>query len=288
MLSNLIKKSIVDKNGKHTTVRVRVDAPAASVRFPVIPTPAFPDPKSIQAEAPNFPIDGKRVVPTTISLPRSDGRLREWRVAPLYYSGADCPICGSYFPVDDEVPNAGSMTCRSCGQESAAGYMMSGIRYSELYLLDDEEVRNTDWYHITASPRWEHDILDYDFDDMPLVHLGSMDAAVARMNDLNYENGTPGRDDFYANIKFYCYKVRLGDDTPLSPYLAEDENELAPESIAQARGIMDASYSPLTNSFFDSYEMTGATRYVNAVEGRGSISLIAHAKSFSILERIEL
>ena len=280
----LIPKPIIDKNGKHTTVHVRPDA--STKRLDDIRTTntlTLPRDEDIAAAPVNWEKDGKKLVHTTIQLPG----LKEpkvFKVAPDGYSGCFCHRCAAYFETD---VTSDIQQCATCGKTCYGGLLESAIRYSDLPFTDTENVRDATWFHITLSPEWDTDITEGDPGDFPLVHLGSMDAATARMNDLMNDDSLFGRK---KNAEFYCYEIIINDDAAISPYIVSDMNDEAPESINSVKNesLYDTLGITEYEEMYDEYELEGITRYVNEVEARGSISLIAHPDSFTVVNRIKL
>ena len=136
-LRDLLRKSIVDKNGKHTTVLVK-PVEAAPVRnltvlvgrngyevsIPDLPT---------QAHA-NVDSDGKWDGVPLEHEKLQIGGYDAWEMAPAGYSGAYCWRCASFFTEDEaSEPNA---KCSVCGYSQSGGHQRVGVRTTDLKFFD--------------------------------------------------------------------------------------------------------------------------------------------------------
>jgi len=296
--SKLIAKPIIDKNGKHTTVHVLPNSSTKSrtvrvevrrsekthgVIIPPSPQPlADRDPNSI------FVIKRWSGVPLKHSYVYSPTGGR-FVLAPEGYSGAYCDECGSFFR-DDEVNDA-SVVCQVCFRHSRGGRIVTGVRYNEVALFDDDATRDSDWYHVTTRSDWDGEIREKSSSHQPLVHVGSLEAATRRMNDIiaqaRSENRLSDGSEKSSEVTFYLYRVRLAENAPLSPHVLLDFDATAPSSVYDARKRVKEAPEDY-EEFYGSYELYGATRYVNEYESHGSISLIAHPEAIEVVEREEL
>ena len=289
---NLIRKPIVDKNGKNTTVLVRPDqgsndrasaapVPQSSGPFiPVIP----PSPEPFAPKDPNSKMlsswNGEKLQPVKI-VTETGG---QWELAPEGFSGAKCFTCGSFF-TDEQVSSGSYIKCLRCLKETRGGRIESGIRYSDVHLLSQEATRENDWYHITLSANWDTDITTASPMNQPYVHVGSLAAAETRMKDLVDSHKSSERFSKHLapsdDLVFYCYRIKMVEDADLSPNIITDADFDAPESVAQIR----AESLKEDGESYAQYELFGATRYVNEYESHGSISLITHPTAIEVVER---
>jgi hypothetical protein len=289
-IRNLVRKPIIDKNGKSTTVLVRPDQ-ETDTRIPGMPTP----PSSSQPFVPVIPNPGEPYATrdglrwnkeklVTPQVTTENGGV--WDVAPPGFSGARCSDCGSFF-TDDQIKDSWIM-CQICLRQNRGGRIDSAIRYSDVHLLSTEATRDNEWYHITLKPDWDEAIRTDKTSEQPYVHVGSYAAAQHRMQGLIRDAegvlGDTERQKEAESLAFYCYKVKLTDDASIPPHIIMDADFDAPTSAAQIReGSLEED-----GENYDQYDIFGATRYVNEYESHGSISLIAHPVSIEVTERIEL
>lgn len=290
--NKLIPKSIIDKNGKQTTVhvlpngssrsrteRVQVSRAEKTHQLVIPPSPqalANADPNSIYA----IKRWDKKPLQHTFVYSATGGRFV---LAPEGYSGAYCDECGSFFK-DDEI-NDVSVRCNICLRHSRGGRIITGVRYSDVPLFDDDTARDTDWYHITTRDTWGDDIRSESSPHQPFIHVGSLEAAQRRMRDLIAQHHVNG--ETTPIPKFYGYRVQISADAPLSPHVLPDFDNAAPSSAHQALKRMK-QYPDDYEEFYGSYELYGATRYVNEYESHGSISLIVNPEAIEVLERFEM
>jgi len=277
--SNLVATQIVDKNGKLTTVHVNPDKGGAVV----FERPAFsapPSQSSVSGSAdiklPKPPLRGTRadfedkLQHTNFQFPGWD---EGWSLAPEGFSGAYCHKCKSFY-TDEEINGATAeqqLACSTCGFKQEQGVLPSGIRASSLRHLNKSAVRADTWYHITVKSDWYEDINeDEDPNQQPFVHIGTKEAALARMKALISETTDAG----LPVPQFYCYELKIAERAPISDYLLPDDNDLAPSSPSE----MNAVYTT------DGYEAYGITRYVNEVESHGSISLNCHPTALEVTD----
>lgn len=283
-MTTLVRKTITDKNGVITTRLVNPDKGIAGA-----------------SRIPGGPIVSKATVllepDITVPEPSAKGTVDspdekldhtmfthegfEWSLAPDGFSGAYCYSCKSFFTEEevDSVGDSGSLLCASCGANSDQGVLPSGVKYSDRKFFSKSAVRENTWYHITVRSDWGGDITaEDDVDEQPLVHLGSKDAALDRMQDLIEEAAASGISGDKAP-KFYCYEVKVKPVASIADAVLADDNDMAPSKPSD----MNLNYV-----ISDGYDEYGVNRYVNEYESHGSISLLAHPSSFDIVSSYQV
>ena len=276
--NGLIAKPIIDKNGKATTVHVLPGSKSASRTEKVQVRRAEKTHDLVIPASPPATADWWNRKPLEhVEITTPTGGL--FVLAPEGYSGAYCDECGSFF-TDARVDTTAQ--CGVCFRTMRGGKMPSGVRYAEAVLFDDDVARDTDWYHVTMSKDWDNDIRKESASHQPYVHVGSIEAAMHRMKNIVQESRSKRIQKI--SPEFYCYRVKLTPEAALSPHILPDFDNGAPVSPYETRETMRSNPEDY-EEFYGSYELYGATRYVNEFESHGSISLLAHPSSFEVLER---
>lgn len=183
------------------------------------------------------------------------GRIQ---LAPEGFSGLYCLNCRTYLTHEEKdtlTNNSEGMQCPKCRTQIYLELMGVDIEASEAPLLTDEVVRRRSWFHVTSNPNWMDKVLetgDEDEQDQILVHVGSKQATVDRLRDLaKYSKGT-----------YYLYELKIADDARIAPSLFTDDEDACPGKVRDVKK--------------SGYEARGVTRYVNAYEAPGTISLLAN------------
>lgn len=261
--SKAVLTSVIDKNGKHTSVWKNPN-PAMITRLP--------------PGAPSFPVneDNHEKIFYEEIRKKCEMLFHEgtpWSIAPEGKSGAYCFQCQYHF--DKELINSGAQAweCPGCGSGTLEGLTGVSILPEALEFLDDEAVLNTTWFHTTIREDWDERLKGHQGEDTPLTHLGTLEAATVRMEDLKRERESEG----LAPAQFYLYEVALLPTMSISESLADDDNDSAPESVKDWR-----------RDRFEKYDLFGCTRYVNMYESVGSISLLANPHHFEVVNKTAL
>jgi hypothetical protein len=262
MGNNTVLTPVVDKNGKQTHVWKNA-VTLAKDRVPGGPPPVKHSPTD-EAFFEKMRMKHDMVV--------FNGK--EWALGPEGMSGAYCFQCDGYFSKElIHTSGIAAFECSHCGAGALEGLTGVAIAYDSQKFLDEETTLTSTWFHSTVNPNWDTELQAYQGEDTPMVHLGTMEAATVRMNDLQLENSHSSE----TPLKFYIYEVKLLPTMSLSSALADDNNELAPETVADWR-----------RDQFEEYDLFGATRYVNMYEAAGSISLLANPHHFEVVNRVEV
>jgi len=125
------------------------------------------------------------------------------------------------------------------------------LRQGSLKYLDPAEVFNNYWWHTTDKNNWFNDIRNYHGmweQDMPMVHLGTFNAACDR-----------GRWEGYSNL----FRIRLKNSAKILPEVWDD-----------------ATIWPSLAVEYD-YDII---RYINRWESAGSISLLVNPNAMIVAE----
>ncbi len=161
-----------------------------------------------------------------------------------------CMFCDTYIPLRyhgfSRNLRPGMDPCCDKALQDFGNHTVVDVLAKDAKFLDSARTLGASWYHATSRENWLSDVTDHEDEwFVPLVHLGTEMAAADRMR-------------FYRWLpKTYMYKVRLKDDTVLSPDIFEDEDDW-PETPD------------------DLWDGTQAFRYVNGFEAVGSISLLVN------------
>jgi hypothetical protein len=171
--------------------------------------------------------------------------------------------------------NAGrSITCCNCEEKySNLSQFEIWVRPDAASFFSEKKVRSGTWFHATDNPDWFKSVQnggdsnneDYGSGDV-MVHLGMKDSAIARANQRKDEYLTYG----IALDRWFLYEVKLADEAQIHAEIQEDDNEFPTRSNQKAPEYFD--WLPY-----------GVTRYLNAYELPGSISLLANANSIKLL-----
>lgn len=208
----------------------------------------------------------------------------EWRVAPEGYSGRYCRTCNSLQRIT-RATGLDAFPCEVCHKKF---YNSDGtsrvVRSDNLRFFDPEEVRQHEWLHVTSHQKWGSNILrGSDMTKQPFVHLGVIDAAIDRKAHISEER--------MRVPKFYLFTVRLKADVEVAPSILIDADNHFPTTPEQAdekaswekpdawRGRVASQFS------YNDFSRHGVTRYVNQFESPGTVSLLAHASAFEVVDR---
>lgn len=177
-----------------------------------------------------------------------------------------CMECDSYITSEQEdylfrarFVEEDQWQCHNCGAELQEDMVIADIHPSSEHLLDMNTAKDAFWFHATNRSDWMGDLLQYkdvDEDSVPMVHVGTLDAAMSIMADK-----------YSRSIDLtYLYRVRLAPGAEIDDVLYEDEN-FWPDRTSEVDGSANA------------------LRYVNRWEATGSISMIVNPE-FLIIDRV--
>lgn len=191
-----------------------------------------------------------------------------------------CFNCGAGYSDDimnklSKLFNAGrTITCRKCNElYSSLSQFEIWVRPDASPFFSEKKVRSSSWFHTTDDPHWFANIQNggnpeddnYGSGDV-MVHLGMKHSAIARAQQ---------RQDEYLSYgitvdRWYLCEVVLTANTNIHAEIQEDDNTFPTHSNQKAPDYLD-------------WFPDGVTRYLNAYELPGSISLLANANSIKLL-----
>lgn len=267
MKSNLQPTSIVDKNGKHTTVHKKVAVVpdrASDIAVTSLATASQDDFENTQSH-----------------------RVGKWLVAPEGMAGAICQYCGEFATRSFvKTVTFKARRCENCDEYCDLFSLEPAIRAEDAELADTQKVYERDWYHYTTSKNWYEDVTRVNEEKGAggiLVHLGSVDAALERSEAFTQTKKPP---------VIYGYKIRVKAGAPISDTINDDHNDNAPISPRECKDDFwnsigyDDNDEEIMAAPEDTqrYEPYGATRYVNNFEAIGSVSLLANPLALELVD----
>jgi len=283
-MSNRIPTPITDKNGKQTTVHrkpftdsslsiERISSIAGTVESKkmhaihttdlgeTVPTPAAYDPDNPEWYEPVVfhHYEGENPIP----------------LAPEGYSGARCPECLCFLTRDElrEGQSGDSIKCPNCNvtnNDRDYGDFNVALAAESAYLFDSDNVRAESWFHATQNKDWFNEVLESP--DQPIVHVGSLDAAIARAKSVS--NGS-------SRYEFSIYELRIKPEAEITPTILVDADNLAPNFVTDFPDYDDPDDD--TEDFPDTFSPTAIGRYVNGFEDHGSVSLASVPSNFEVV-----
>lgn len=151
------------------------------------------------------------------------------------------------------------------------------VRENSAKFLNLDTVRNSFWYHGTHARHWYESLIaggdpfhhSYGIGEI-MVHIGTQPAAEERIRhrqEFNAYRNPLGFEDWCV------FTLRIKDNAPIHPVLQKDFDWF-PETNNETLGDFDE---------FD-WEPRGVTRYLNAFENPGSISLLANINALEVVE----
>lgn len=156
-----------------------------------------------------------------------------------------CPECQEYLAKEyvDVFCN-----CLKCGS-----YFTVDIRPECGKFLNDATVKESYWYHATDAEDWMGSLLDNEDEDIPLVHVGTEETALAVILDKHLSSPRP----------ISLFRIKLKETLVINEDIFHDLNKW-PETMGDNR--------PEGNTY----------RYVNLYEAPGSISLLLDPRLIEI------
>lgn len=177
----------------------------------------------------------------------------EWEVAPEGVSGLVCD-CGHTPTLQFTREHAAEkqIVCESCGEPINNGELVRVIHTDAALLRNPNEVTARTWYHATHRKNWFDDILAakpsrHGDSGNLMIHMGNRDASLDRIFTAK------------SSDEWYLFEITLKPDTPVDEDVHDDNFCDALDWTGSTRYLAD-----------------GVTRYVNAYEGIGSISLLVN------------
>ena len=180
----------------------------------------------------------------------------------VYY----CLECNTQFPKSDEYRVPGwKKRCEQCGEVSEDSVVGYTLKPGDEKFFEKEAVLESEWYHYTTHGEDWESFLEPGNPKAKLVHLGSRDSAVDRY--------THTRSGLHGGEELRIYKVRLKPESVVAENILQDDpfNAQIVPLVADGgvqRGIL----------------MSGVTRYLNAYEDPGSMSLMVNPELIEIVD----
>lgn len=188
-----------------------------------------------------------------------------WNIATNNTSGWFCKNCGYSLSWDETKHIGRSLTkCHICGDALMLPNMGLKVLEEDIRLFDIQNVYNTVWYHASKKENWLDNIIS--LQDPPVVHLGSRETALSRLNDYEYSNSLVKSYD--TGDKWFLYSVKINSDSYVSNRVWEDADKDFPRTVDE---LLMSKY------VFD------IIRYVNFWERPGSISLLANPLKIQVV-----
>lgn len=156
-----------------------------------------------------------------------------------------------------------------CGDESMVDELDVHILPSSVRFLDTDTTRENVWYHSTKVENWAEEVSQLrptfvcgsnEMLSVPYVHVGTLDAAMARFDDTKHEAG-------------WLYEIRIKDEAVLAREVYEDRNDW--EQYVRT-GFFEG--------ILEDKKQCDVIRYVNRWESVGSISLIMDPRLFEVVK----
>ncbi len=150
------------------------------------------------------------------------------------------------------------------------------VRDDSAKFLNTQTVRDTLWYHGTHAANWHEamvsggDIFHHSYGTGDImVHIGTEQAARERVYHRKEQLKSRREADYYS----WClFTLRIRPDAPILDELQKDW-DFFPET----------NNDDSADEWFD-FEPEGVTKYLNAFENPGSISLLANINALEIVE----
>lgn len=156
-----------------------------------------------------------------------------------------------------------------CEEESMVDELDVHVLLSSVPFLDTATTRETVWYHSTKINNWDAEVAKLrstfvcgsnEMLSVPYVHVGTLDAALARFEDTKGESG-------------WLYEIRIKDEAVLAGEVYEDRNDWE-------QFVRTGFYE----SVLGDKKKCDVLRYVNRWESVGSISLIMDPRFMEVVK----
>lgn len=140
---------------------------------------------------------------------------------------------------------------------------------SSVQFVNKDVVRSERWFHTTDVANWHDAVTSADDDSAPMVHVGTFESAMQRFSDSYCVTF-----DWEEPAHWALYELALDDDIEIADDIAPDIDSEAPRSVRTCAGT--------------DYVAHGATRYLNAYEVAGAVSLLVNPKRLRVVSVTEL
>lgn len=282
-MSITIPMPVIDKNGKHTTVHKNIEKSFAQSieRISSITRSSQPDTQiigyttdlgeNIPAPLPYDPNAAELYEPIKFYHDNDDHPLP---IAPEGYSGARCPECLCYLTRDElrAGQDSSKIICPNCEASNDDGdygdYNVS-LAYDSIPLLNADNVRQETWFHASVNTNWFETVSTSESD--PIVHFGSLDAAIARAKSVSQGS---------SNYSFTIYEMRIKPEAKITKTVVVDNDNLAPNYVTDITDYEGGISGP---TYASAFSATDIGRYINGFEDHGSISLASVPSNFELI-----
>lgn len=209
----------------------------------------------------SFELLGNSVADWAPMSDESDGPLR---VAPEGMSGKWCEVCGAYLTsvALSEVASDDTLDCPNCEETLRVNEMPVDFCADQLRFTDDDVVRSSHWFHVSANPNWDAATKA----GKVVTHLGSKLAAMERMAQL-LAQGMSG------NKRFYLHEVVLDSTVEVKPGIWNDQVDW-PKEVGITHFEEDGEVG---------VHRSEVLRYMNSYEAPGTVSLMADPGSYRLI-----
>lgn len=190
-----------------------------------------------------------------------------WNIATNSMSGWFCKTCG-YSLSWEEAKNVGrsaNQKCVCCNEKISVDMLGVKVLENDTRFFDIKNVYDSIWYHASKKNDWLDSVLD--FNDPSVVHLGSLDAALARKEDYEYSNNLVNSE---TKDDWFLYEVRILPEAYVSNRVWEDADKSFPRTVDE---LLASKYA------------VDIVRYVNFWECPGSISLLANPRCLKLVNK---
>jgi len=235
------------------------------------------------------PTVSKRRLPPSEPMPESWGeferefwRATEKKLGLLIYQGIPyalgdssksnyyCLDCNEQFPKSDDFKTPSwRKKCQQCGEVSEDGVAGHVLKPGDERFFEKEAVLESEWYHYTAhGADWEA-FLEPGNPKAKLVHLGSKESALDRKSHTRLARS--------GSEELRLYRVRLKPGAVVAENILQDDPFNAKSAPLVSEGGVQKGIL-----------MGGVTRYLNAYEDPGSMSLMVNPELIEIVDMTEL
>lgn len=196
-------------------------------------------------------------------------KYQGWNVAVDGTSGWFCKGCGHALSWDETLTVGRTVNnCSICNTVWTPEKMGVKILEKDIRFFDNQNVYETLWFHASKKENWLEEVLNTF--DVPVVHLGSYDAAIARVEDYKHSASVVGNED--VSVDWFIHEVRILPSAYIYRRIIEDVDKVFPRTVEELLNEKGADI----------------VRYVNAWENQGSVSLIANPNVLKLFKTVKI